>query len=134
MLELKQSRSNSFTMPTALEQVIREVMNLPPRQRLALAEFLMESVDAAAGPEAEVAWDAEIRDRIRAIEEGRTTGVAYEDAMRAAEIVLQDTLTSVTDETRAELRRRRKRYLQHPASGRTWEQVKQQARQEQRIY
>ena len=30
--------------------------------------------------------------------------------------------------TRDELRRRRERYLQHPASGRTWEQVKQRAR------
>ena len=52
---------------------------------LALAEFLLESADGAVDPEAESAWDAEIRDRIRAIDEGRVTGVAYEDVMRAAE-------------------------------------------------
>jgi putative addiction module component (TIGR02574 family) len=72
-------------MPKGLEEVTKEAMDLPPRQRLALAEFLLESADAAADPEAEAAWDSEIRDRILAIDEGRVTGVAYEDVMRAAE-------------------------------------------------
>ena len=60
-------------------------MALPARQKLALAEFLIESADVAADPEAEAAWDSEIRERIRAIDEGRVTGVACEDVMRAAE-------------------------------------------------
>jgi putative addiction module component (TIGR02574 family) len=72
-------------MPRALEEVTREAMDLPPRQRLALAGLLLESADAEADPEAEAAWDSEIRDRISAIDEGRVTGVAYEDVMRAAE-------------------------------------------------
>jgi putative addiction module component (TIGR02574 family) len=72
-------------MPKAFEEVTKEAMDLSPRQRLALAEFLLQSADAAADPEAEAAWDSEIRDRIRAIDEGRITGVAYEDVMRAAE-------------------------------------------------
>lgn len=36
-------------------------------------------------PDAEAAWDSEIRDRIRAVDEGRVTGIAYEDVMREAE-------------------------------------------------
>ncbi len=72
-------------MPTALEKVTKDVMDLPPRQKLALAEFLMESADVGADPEAEAAWDSEIRDRIRAIDAGRVTGVFYEDVMHAAE-------------------------------------------------
>ena len=72
-------------MLTALEQVTKEAMDLPPRQKLALAEFLIESAEDAADPEAETAWDSEIGDRIRAIDEGRITGVAYEDVRRAAE-------------------------------------------------
>ena len=72
-------------MPTALEKVTKEAMDLPPRQKLALAEFLLESADAAADPEAEAAWDSEIRERIRSIDEGRSAGVAYEEVMRAAE-------------------------------------------------
>ena len=72
-------------MPTALERVTNEAMDLPPRQKLALAEFLLESADAAADPEAEAAWDTEICDRIRAIDDGRVSGVAYEEVMRAAQ-------------------------------------------------
>ena len=72
-------------MPTTLEQVTKEAMDLPPRQKLALAELLLESAEAAADPEAEAAWDSEIRDRIRAIDEGRVAGVSYEDVMRSAE-------------------------------------------------
>jgi putative addiction module component (TIGR02574 family) len=72
-------------MPATLEQVTKEAMELPPRQKLALAEFLLESAEAAADPDAEAAWDAEIRDRIRAIDEGRVTGIACEDVMRVAE-------------------------------------------------
>ena len=52
-------------MLTALEQVTKEAMDLPPRQKLALAEFLIESAEDAADPEAETAWDSEIGDRIQ---------------------------------------------------------------------
>lgn len=72
-------------MPATLEQVTKEAMDLSPRQKLALAEFLLESADASSDPEAEAGWDSEIRDRIRAIDEGRVVGVAYEDVMRSAE-------------------------------------------------
>ena len=70
-------------MARALEEITKEVMDLPLRQRLALAEFLLQSTEA--DPETEAAWDSEIRDRIRAIDEGRVTGVAYEDVRREAE-------------------------------------------------
>ena len=43
-------------------------------------------------------------------------------------IVEEETKLSVSEEKRAELRRRKERFLQHPSSGRTWEQVKQRAR------
>ena len=72
-------------MPATLEQVTKEAMDLSPRQKLALSEFLLESADATTDPEAEAAWDAEIHDRIRAIDEGRVAGVACEEVMRSAE-------------------------------------------------
>ncbi len=72
-------------MPPALEQVTKDAMDLPPQQKLALAEFLIESAETDADPEAEAAWDSELRDRIRAIDAGRVTGVSYEAVMRAAE-------------------------------------------------
>src|SRR5258708_4164214 len=74
-----------FVMPKALEEITKEAMNLPVRQRLALAGLLIESAEAAADPEAQAAWDSEIRDRIRALDEGRVGGVDYEEVMREAE-------------------------------------------------
>lgn len=72
-------------MPKALEEVTKEAMDLPPQQRLALAGFLLENVDAASDPDAEAAWDSEIRDRIREIDEGRVAGIGYADVMQEAE-------------------------------------------------
>jgi putative addiction module component (TIGR02574 family) len=43
-------------------------------------------------------------------------------------LVEEDLELSVSDEKRDELRCRKERFLQHPSSGRTWEQVKQRAR------
>ena len=43
-------------------------------------------------------------------------------------IAQEDARLPVSDAKRDELRRRRERFLQHPASGRTWEQVKERAR------
>jgi putative addiction module component (TIGR02574 family) len=40
----------------------------------------------------------------------------------------EDAPLPVSDEKRAELRRRKERFAQHPASGRTWEQVRERAR------
>ena len=43
-------------------------------------------------------------------------------------IAQEDEQWPIPDWKRDELRRRKERFLQHPASGRTWEQVKQRAR------
>lgn len=72
-------------MPTALEQITKDAMDLSSRQKLALAEFLMESADGTGDPEAGAVWEREIQDRIRGIDEGRVVGISYEDVMRAAE-------------------------------------------------
>jgi len=66
-------------MPKAFEEITRAAMELSPRQRLELASVLLESVDTASDYDAEMAWDSEIRHRIRAIDEGNVTGVAHEE-------------------------------------------------------
>jgi putative addiction module component (TIGR02574 family) len=43
-------------------------------------------------------------------------------------LVQEDAELPVSEEKRDELRRRKERFLQHPSSGRTLEQVKQHAR------
>lgn len=72
-------------MPATLAQITKEAMDLSPRQKLALAEFLIESAEASRDSEAEEMWEAELGERIQAIDDGRVTGVSYEDVMRSAE-------------------------------------------------
>ena len=43
-------------------------------------------------------------------------------------LALEDAQSPVPDWKRDELRRRKERFLKHPSSERTWEQIKQQAR------
>jgi putative addiction module component (TIGR02574 family) len=43
-------------------------------------------------------------------------------------VVQEDSELSVSAKKLTELRRRKERFLQHPSSSRTWEQVKQRAR------
>ena len=68
-------------MSTALEKVTREAIDLPRHQRLALARFLIEMDDPAADEDVAEAWDAEISERVRAVQEGRTDGIPYEQVL-----------------------------------------------------
>ena len=43
-------------------------------------------------------------------------------------LVQEDAEIPVSEEKRDELRRRKERFLKHPSSGRTWEEVKHHAR------
>jgi len=44
----------------------------------------MDTADDVEDSDAEAAWDVEIRERIRAIDEGREIGIPWEDVMREA--------------------------------------------------
>lgn len=85
MLDPRASPDDKFTMQTSLERVTKDAMDLPPRQKLALAEFLLESADSATDPDVESAWESEIGDRIRAVDEGLEKGTTYLEVMREAE-------------------------------------------------
>jgi putative addiction module component (TIGR02574 family) len=72
-------------MAAALEDITRDAMNLSIGQRLALAGLILESIDQEPDPEAEVAWEAEIKERIHAIDKGSVSGVPYDEVMREAD-------------------------------------------------
>jgi putative addiction module component (TIGR02574 family) len=71
-------------METALDRVVKEAMELSSEDKLVLAGILMESADSQIDPDAESAWNTEILERIRAIDEGREKGIPYEEVMREA--------------------------------------------------
>ncbi|HEV7406223.1 MAG TPA: addiction module protein [Chthoniobacteraceae bacterium] len=66
----------------ALEDVVKVALELPEDDRLKLAGVLLDSADAEAEDEVSAAWEEEIQARIRAIDEGRVTGIPHEEAMR----------------------------------------------------
>jgi predicted GTPase len=72
-------------MTATLENITRQVMQLPARQRLALAGFLLEMDDSAEHSETNEAWEREIQSRIRAVDGGTMSGIPYSDVMREAD-------------------------------------------------
>ena len=72
-------------MPATFEQLTKEAMDLLPRQKLALAEFLPRARMPPLTRRRRLHGDAEIREGIQAIDEGRVVGVPYEDVIRSAE-------------------------------------------------
>jgi len=68
-------------MGKALEEITREVIELPSHQRLALARFLIELEDTSEDPNVQAAWEAEIQARVRAVNEGRVAGIPYDQVL-----------------------------------------------------
>ncbi len=69
----------------------KEVLELPPRSRVRLAEKIMESIDDYATPEVEAAWNDEIERRVKEIQSGTENGIPAEDVMKEARRALNET-------------------------------------------
>ena len=72
-------------MSKVLEEITREVINLPRQERMALAGFLLELEEHDDESEARASWEQEILARIRAIDDGTAIGVSYDEVMSSAE-------------------------------------------------
>ena len=57
-------------MTATVDTLAHDALVLPPDQRLALAQRLLDSVDLEPDPGAEAAWQAEIADRIARFDAG----------------------------------------------------------------
>ena len=73
----------------AFEEITKDAMDLLPREKIALAGLLLETAGEPMDPGTDAAWESELDDRIRAIDEGRVSGVAYEDVMKEATSLLR---------------------------------------------
>ena len=72
-------------MISTLEEVTQSALKLPDRQRLVLAEFLLEATGHAADADADEAWEREIQARIRAVDSGIVEGLPWELVQQEAE-------------------------------------------------
>ncbi len=68
-------------MSTAMEDVARAAAQLPKHQRLALARYLLDLDSTSDTENVDAAWDAEICERIRSVEEGRSEALPYEGVL-----------------------------------------------------
>jgi putative addiction module component (TIGR02574 family) len=65
-------------MATPIEKITQEVVELSPRERLTLMRLLLDLDQPPKGEEIEKAWDQEIRARVRAVDEGRVSGIPHD--------------------------------------------------------
>jgi putative addiction module component (TIGR02574 family) len=68
----------------------KEVLDLPPRLRLRIAEKIVESVDDFTTRETEAAWAQEIERRVNDIESGNVKGIPAAQAMAKARRALNE--------------------------------------------
>ena len=79
-------------MSLRAQELLRDAMALPVKERADLAAELLASLDDAAAEdpaEVEAAWAAEIERRARRVMAGETGGIPWEDVRRRAEAELR---------------------------------------------
>lgn len=65
-------------MASTVEKIAEEAAAMTREERLALVRLLLDLDQPAKADEISTAWDAEIRARVRAVDDGRATGISYE--------------------------------------------------------
>jgi putative addiction module component (TIGR02574 family) len=66
-------------MPREAAQILHEALALPPEARAALADSLLDSLDAEVDPDAERAWREEIEQRAASIDAGTAILIPWEE-------------------------------------------------------
>lgn len=73
-------------MQRNIERLTSELIRLPKRERLEIARFLLFlDSDPTNSSDVSSAWETEISDRVRAVEDGTAVGIYYDEALRKIE-------------------------------------------------
>jgi hypothetical protein len=75
-------------MTKRAEKVLQECQSWPPEEREELAALLYETLDSETDADYEVAWSAEIAERLREFDEGLVQGIPAEEVHRGAQEIL----------------------------------------------
>lgn len=70
-------------MTPSTDAILHAALALPPDNRAALAEKLLESLDDEGRAEIDAAWAEEAEKRIRAFREGKTKATPADEVMRS---------------------------------------------------
>jgi len=70
-------------MTKTLQKIAHDVLDLPRSQQFALAQFLLSLEDGTDQVQVDAAWDAEIRARLKAFDDGRVEAFPFEDVRQS---------------------------------------------------
>jgi putative addiction module component (TIGR02574 family) len=65
-------------MATSVEKIAQDAAELTRQERLTLVRLLLDIDQPSNSAEMANAWESEIRARVKAVDEGRVSGVPYE--------------------------------------------------------
>ena len=68
----------------------KEILDLPPRSRIRIAEKIIESVDDFTSKDIEAAWTQEIGRRVNEIESGKVKGIPAAQTLLKARRALNE--------------------------------------------
>jgi putative addiction module component (TIGR02574 family) len=60
-------------------QLLKEALSLPPEARAALADYLLESIDAEVDEDIETKWREEIRKRMAESDSGAVRSISWSE-------------------------------------------------------
>jgi hypothetical protein len=70
-------------MQQNIEKITTELIRLPKRERLEIVRFLLFLDNRSSdSDDLDSAWEKEITNRVRAVEEGKAIGIDYNEAMQ----------------------------------------------------
>lgn len=70
-------------MLQTIEEITTELIKLPKRERLEIVRFLLFLDNRSPDTNnVDSAWEKEITDRVRAVDEGKAIGIDYDEAMQ----------------------------------------------------
>lgn len=76
-------------MSSNLDQLTADAMKLPLRDRVQLAQRLVETLDHEVEPNTEVLWFAEAERRLEELRSGKVEGIDADEAFRSAREALK---------------------------------------------
>ncbi len=65
-------------MDETLEKIAKEAATMTRQERLTLVRLLLDWDQPVKGDEFADAWESEIRARVKAVDEGRVSGIPYD--------------------------------------------------------
>jgi hypothetical protein len=68
-----------------IEEITRNLFNLPKKERLEIARFILFLDNQSLNIDVESVWENEIIDRARAVDEGTAIGIDFKKALKKIE-------------------------------------------------